>query len=253
MDAVNVTMVLLTLTMVVVVALGVAAALRRSGDEAEVARRWAWRLAVALLGWLALTTALAATGVLSKWDARPPPLLLLPLTAFVTLVALVSRPAFGARLTKVPPHWLIAPQSFRVVVELALWGLLLEGRAPKQVTFEGRNLDLLVGLAAPVMAWLVVRGLAGRRAIVGWNLVGLTVLANTIITVVTSVPGPLKLDWPGEPFTAPATWPVVWLPAFLAPLAVFFHVSSLRQALASGASSAAAPRLSAGASAGPRA
>jgi|GEM_PF-6363278 len=41
--------------------------------------------------------------------------------------------------------------------------------------------------------------------------------------------GPLHLSWPGTPFTAIATWPMVWLPAFLAPLAVFLHGVSLQR------------------------
>jgi hypothetical protein len=100
-----------------------------------------------------------------------------------------------------------------------------------QVTFEGRNFDILVGLTAPVAAWLVARRLASPAAVLCWNLAGLAVLANTIGTVATSVPGPLHLAWPGEPFTALAEWPLVWLPAFLAPLAVLLHIFSLRQTL----------------------
>ncbi len=44
----------------------------------------------------------------------------------------------------------------------------------------------------------------------------------------------LKLAWPGEPFAEFASWRLICLPAFLAPLAVFMHVASLRQNLAGG-------------------
>ncbi|MHC5539854.1 hypothetical protein ACYOEI_16670, partial [Singulisphaera rosea] len=44
---------------------------------------------------------------------------------------------------------------------------------------------------------------------------------------------PLHLDWPGDPFTAIATWPVVWIPALLAPIGIALHVVSILQALAS--------------------
>ena len=64
-----------------------------------------------------------------------------------------------------------------------------------------------------------------------WNALGLAVLANTVGTVASSTPGPLHLDWAGAPFTAITTWPIVWLPAFLMPTAVFLHVASLRQNL----------------------
>jgi hypothetical protein len=57
-------------------------------------------------------------------------------------------------------------------------------------------------------------------------------LANAIGTVATSTPGPLHLSWTGEPFTAIAAWPVVWIPALLAPIGISLHVVSIRQALA---------------------
>jgi len=44
--------------------------------------------------------------------------------------------------------------------------------------------------------------------------------------------GPLHLNWPGEPFTAIAAWPVIWVPALLAPIGIFLHVVSIRQSFA---------------------
>jgi len=121
---------------------------------------------------------------------------------------------------------------FRVGVELAFWRLHLEGLAPVQVTFEGRNFDVLVGLTAPVGAAGIAAGGVGPRVTVAWNLFGLAMLLNAIGTVATSTPGPLHLAWPGEPFTATAAWPVIWIPALLAPAAIFLHVVSIRQSLA---------------------
>jgi hypothetical protein len=230
-DMVTAVMLGLTATMVGVVGVGVGALARRGGAAGPKARRQALGVVSAVALWLSLTAALAQSGLLANWQARPPPLLLVPLAAFVAMVIVVRRPGFRELLTHLPPHWPLAAQTFRVLVELVLLELFLEGRAPKQVTMEGHNLDVLVGLAAPAMALLVARGRASSRAIVAWNVAGLAVLANTIFTVVTSFPGPLQLGWPGEPFTAPASWPMVWLPAFLAPLAVLLHVASLRQAL----------------------
>jgi hypothetical protein len=71
----------------------------------------------------------------------------------------------------------------------------------------------------PASAWLVL----------SWNVLGLCMLVNTIAVAATSTPGPLHLDWPGTPFTEIVRWPLVWLAAFLAPLAVLLHVASLQQ------------------------
>jgi len=200
---------------------------------------WAARrsrpLALGALGglglWLAATAALASRGVLSDWTARPPRVPLLPVAFLATVLVLRRTATFRALVAETPRAWPILAQTFRVPVELILYALYANYRAPVQVTFEGRNLDVLVGLTAPLVGWMVSRGRASPAVVVGWNALGLGVLANTVFTVVTSSPGPLHLDWPGAPFTALATWPLVWLPAFLAPLAVFFHVVSMQQAV----------------------
>ncbi len=190
-------------------------------------------LAVGVLGalglWLAVTAALANAGVVSDWTARPPRVPLLPLTFLGTSLLLGRTATVRALVGATPRAWPVLAQTFRVPVELTLFALYAAGRAPVQVTFEGRNLDILVGLTAPLMAWWVWRRRASPALVVGWNVLGLAILANTVVTVLTSTPGPMHRPWPGAPFTALAAWPLVWLPAFLAPLAVLLHVVSLQQ------------------------
>ena len=97
---------------------------------------------------------------------------------------------------------------------------------------EGRNFDGLVGLTAPVVAAGIASGWFGPRMLVAPALLGLAMLVNAIGTVATSAPGPLHLNWPGEPFIAIASWPVIWIPAFLAPAGIYLHVVSIRQSCA---------------------
>ena len=218
------TLVLLTLVVVSVIAFGVARGVAQGGGRRAAA------IVVTLLAlWLALAAALALSGLIANWSSPPPRWPLLPLTAFVIIFLVTRSSAAGRVLSNIPPWCLIAAQSFRVLVEGALFALYLEGRAPVQITFEGRNFDILVGLSAPIVAVLLAKRRIGKAAVVIWNVLGLLVLANTVGTVATSTPGPLHLAWPGAPLTAVAEWPIVWLPAFLMPFAVFLHVSSLRQ------------------------
>jgi hypothetical protein len=189
-----------------------------------------WRVASigALAAWLILTAWLATTGVLSDWAARPPRLPLVVAGALALGLVLQRTAAFRALLGSTSIYWPIGLQIFRFAVETILFALHRTGRAPVQVTFEGRNFDILVGLTAPIVAWSVARGRASPWLVVGWNALGLGVLVNTMAVVATSTPGPLFL-WPGAPFTELMRWPLVWLPAFLAPLAVMLHVASLQQ------------------------
>jgi hypothetical protein len=217
--------------MVTLLCVGVAKSARLAGSDPSAASRLALATAIAIALWLTLSSVLALFGVLSAWTSPPPRMPLLLLCAFIALIA-VGRSATTTRLiAAAPSHWAIAAQTFRIGVELAIFALYVDGRAPRQITFEGRNFDILVGLSAPLIAWLVARGRLGPKGVLVWNIAGLAVLLNTMVTVASSMPGPTHLDWPGAPFAAAASWPVVWLPAFLAPLAVFLHITSLRQAI----------------------
>jgi hypothetical protein len=219
-----------TAGVVALLAFGLDRAARRAGMSHP--RTLAASVAAGLVVWLVATAALARSGVLGHWTAFPPRWPLLALTALGTFLLLGQTPTFRRLLAGVPPWQPVALQAFRMGVELAFWRLSLEGLAPVQVTFEGRNYDGLVGLTAPVVAAGIALGWLGPRATIAWNLFGLAMLANAIGTVATSAPGPLHLNWPGEPFTAVAAWPVVWVPAFLAPVGIFLHVVSIRQSLA---------------------
>jgi hypothetical protein len=230
MGAADALMVLVTAAMVALLAFGAAGGATRAEQVVAHARRVGAAVGLMLVVWLAVTAGLALGGVLDA-SAPPPRWPLLPLTAFAAIVLVTRSAAANRVLSAVPLPWPIAAQTFRVGVELALFALHAAGRAPVQITFEGRNFDILVGLSAPWIGWLVARKRIGARGAVAWNALGLAVLANTVGTVASSTPGPLHLDWPGAPFTAITTWPVVWLPAFLMPTAVFLHVVSLRQNL----------------------
>ncbi|WP_147451413.1 hypothetical protein [Corallococcus llansteffanensis] len=221
----------LTLGMVALVGVGVALSARRSGREASSATRLGLAVVSVLALWLGATALLASTDVLSFRSARPSPWPLLPLSGIAALLLLGRAPLAKTLLANTPRHWPIVAQSFRIGVELIIFAWHQDGRAPNQITFEGRNFDILVGLTAPLVAWLVATNRVTPKPVLLWNVLGLAILANTVATVATSTPGPLHLDWPGAPFTAITTWPVLWLPALLVPLAVFLHVMSLRQTL----------------------
>lgn len=187
---------------------------------------------LAIIAWLALSGALAQAGWLAVWDARPPRLPLIPLAGMAAVVAAHRTALLRRLLDATPRHWPVAMQTFRIGVELAFLGLYLAGGAPQQVTFEGRNFDVLVGVTAPFIALAIRQGRLAPGAVVAWNVLGLAILSNTIFTTLSSTPGPVHLDWPGMPFTGFGHWPFVWIPGFLAPLAIFLHIFSIRQNLA---------------------
>lgn len=242
MTSVDIALVVLVATMTAALVAGVVAVARRAGLPHRAAPRMGAAVAVAIAAWLAVTAGLAAAGWLARWNAAPPRVAFLPVTILATMLVLSRTRRFGTLLAALPRSWPIALQTFRVPVELLLWLLYLAGRIPERMTFAGWNFDVLVGLSAPLVAWMVSRGRVPRAGILAWNVAGLALLANIVTIAVRSAPGPANAGWGGVPNTVIVEVPFVWLPAFLVPLAAFGHVVSLRQVVRS-APRSTAPRL----------
>jgi len=209
-------------------------------------RRWR-ATALVLGGWLLGLAGLAATGFLRNFQTLPPRMLLVIAPPLLALVLLARTDAFTQLLRRIPPTWVLGLQSFRVVVELGLWLLFVHGTIPRDMSFEGRNLDVLTGLTAPVAAWLAWRGVP-RLVLVLWNLAGLGLLLNIVVTALLCTPSPFRQFFDGPANTIIAEFPFVWLPGLLVPLAYWLHVVSLRQLslAAQPAASIPAAKLAAG-------
>ena len=99
------------------------------------------------------------------------------------------------------------------------------------MTFEGRNLDILSGITAPLIAFLISRKKISKPITILWNIACLGLLANIVITAILSMPTPFRVFMNEPANTIVAEFPIVWLPALLVPLAYGLHFLSIRQRL----------------------
>jgi hypothetical protein len=226
--------VVLVLGLLTTILLGLRTAARLAGIAPDEARKIIVRGGACVGAWLGLLALLTASGVLTNFEARPPRMLLVVVFSVAFGAFLTTRSTFARLLHAMPRSWPVAIQTMRIPIELGLWILFLVQRMPEHLTFEGRNYDIIVGVSAPFVAFAIARGKLGPRAVVAWNLVSLGLLVNIVGMAATTLPGPLHLPWPGTANTIVAEFPYVWLPGFLVPVALFSHVTSLRQWLARG-------------------
>jgi hypothetical protein len=139
------------------------------------------------------------------------------------------RSSLGARIARAFPLWLLLGfQAFRVGVELLLHRLWIDGLVPRLMTYEGGNVDILVGLSAPFIAWIVIRGRSGLPLAMIWNYLGLAALANIVVRSALTAPGPLHVIHAEVPNLAIGMFPFTYVAGFLAPLAVTLHVLAIR-------------------------
>jgi len=183
-----------------------------------------------LLAYLAIPSALARLGMLSRYDPLPAPALLLLLGLTLLTVAIVFSP-LGARVAAgIALGAIVALQAFRIPVELLLHRLYLEGAVPIQMTYLGRNFDVISGITGLVLGlWLLRRRSTPRGVVLAWNLLCLALLVNIVAVAVLSTPVPFRRFTEGPPNLLPSTFPYIWLPSFLVQVALGSHLLVFRQ------------------------
>ncbi|MGE3726371.1 MAG: hypothetical protein AB7I41_12515 [Candidatus Sericytochromatia bacterium] len=191
------------------------------------AQKWT---GIGLGAWLLLTAGLAQSGALNDFSSTPPRLFGIVTPALLFCLILTFHPRLQTLWQQVPTTWLLGFQTFRIGVEIFLWLLFTSTIVPVQMTFEGRNWDILTGLTAPLMVWLWHSKPQSQRPLVlFWNLAGLALLLNIVGISILSMPTAFQVFTQAPSNTFVASFPFVWLPSFLVPLALLGHCLSLRQ------------------------
>lgn len=190
------------------------------------------RRGAAVLGgiWMVLTGGLAFSGILLNFSDFPPPLLRLVLPGLLSVALWCLSPWAKPYLQSWTLAGMVAFQAFRLPLELLMHQAAREGVMPPQMTFTGRNFDILTGLLALPLAAALRR--APQSAVPWvwlWNLAGLGLLLNVVGVAILSVPGPLRHFWNDPPNLWVATFPFVWLPTVLVPLALAGHILIFRK------------------------
>jgi hypothetical protein len=206
---------------------------RRLGEERGVRHRRAVRVGVAVVVWLLLTALLAVSGVLQRFDRTPPPFAGLVLAVTVIGIVVPLSP-LGSLLVRGLPLWvLVGSQVFRFPLELVMHQAYLEGVMPVQMSYSGRNFDIVTGITAGLLGLWLARRPVPRWIVAGWNLLGFALLVNVVTVAIVSTPA---FGWFGaDRFSTFVTYfPFVWLPAALVLAALMGHIlvwRSLRRAL----------------------
>jgi hypothetical protein len=205
----------------------VAYAWRRSGASTAAAGRAAALIGAGSVAWMTVTWVVADRGTFREWDRLPPSFAVLVLLIFI-IAARLAAGQVGRRLAASIPLWvLVGVQGFRLPLEIAMHRMAERGIMPDQMSYAGRNFDIVTGITALVVAALVATGRAGRGVVTVWNVLGLGLLLNIITVAVLSTPffaffGPERLNvWVTYP-------PFVWLPAVMVLAALAGHLIIFR-------------------------
>lgn len=213
----------LFIAFVVAVALGIASA---------IVRYFPAKTRLPALGafstWLVYIFVIGRSGILADTTRRPPGLAFFLVPMLLTFLAIGFRPTGRDIATSLPLALLIGAQAFRVIVELFLHQLWLDGALPKMMTYQGVNFDIFVGGSALLLAGLLMTRSVPSWILKAWNIVGILMVLNVAVRGVLTVPGPLRMLTDDVPNTGVVTFPYTFIPSLMVPMAICLHILSLR-------------------------
>lgn len=177
-----------------------------------------------LLLWLSVTAGLGLSGLLSRFDLRPPPFGVLIL-GVLAASSWFGFSRVGETLSTLPLGWLVGLQAFRLPLEIVMHRASVEGVMPVQMSYSGLNFDVVTGATALVLSLALVRGSVPRWLVTAWNALGAILLANVVIVAILLTPMLHVFGTaPREMNTFVAFFPFVWLPGALVSTAIAFHI-----------------------------
>ena len=193
----------------------------------DLGNKIANRTIIALLAWSTLVCVLAANGVYEDFQAKPPRFVFVVLPILGAIIYILFK------YTKVVKQLDILRLTYlhmiRVPVEIFIFIWFTYGIVPQEMTFEGRNFDILSGLTAPIVAYFIAKHGVKKhvKMAYAWNILALLLVLNIVVTAVLSLPSNFQVFGLEQPNIAVINAPFVLLPAVIVPIVIFCQIVSM--------------------------
>jgi hypothetical protein len=188
-----------------------------------------WGLGGFLTAWLSLVLILGLSSFfITDNTARAPRVAYALIPFALSIIWLLLSASFRGAIDRIPPQWIIVVQSNRILGALFLVAFA-QGQLPALFAFPAGVGDVLVSLAAPIVAYLLM--IKHPRAVsmgLLWNAFGILDLLLAIALGVLTSPGQLQRFAFDTPNLLMSAYPFVVIPVFGVPVWLLLHLVSLR-------------------------
>ncbi len=117
--------------------------------------------------------------------------------------------------------------TIRLPMELCLFGLFSQELIPEVMTYEGWNFDIVMGISAPIIAYLTFRKKITNQWLLVWNCIGLILIFCIFFIGIFSAELPFQLFGFNQPNIAVTLFPFILLPATVVPIVIYMHASEI--------------------------
>ena len=194
-------------------------------------RRFITISGIYLLGWFLLVLLLGFEGAFQVTPStRFPPIALGIGTVLLAGTVLLQRSRLLDGVVRaIPLQWLVGIQVYRVfgLFFLTLYAL---GELPAEFALPAGIGDVAVGIAAPIVAYLVYKGF--RRsdlAVWSWNSFAAIDLVVAVTLGFLSSPGQFHMIALANPNQLVTAYPLVLVPVFAVPLSMLLHIATFKR------------------------
>lgn len=185
-----------------------------------------------IISWAILHSIFALIGFYLDISVIPPRILLSLLPVFIFIGILFNSQKGKEFIDGLNLKKLTLLHAVRMPVEIVLYWLFLYKAIPELMTFEGRNFDILAGITAPIVYYLVfVKKSMSKKTLLVWNIICLLLLINIVVNGVLASPVPFQQFAFDQPNIALIYFPFNLLPSMVVPLVLFSHLVAIRRLL----------------------
>lgn len=192
------------------------------------------KIFLCFLFWMLTQAILGLNDVYStNLKAIPPKIVLFGILPTLLFMIFIFSSNIGKLfINQLENKYLTLINTVRIPVEIVLYFLFLYKVIPVEMTFEGRNFDILAGLSAPIIYFFVfVSKKWSNKVLLFWNVISLGLLINIVVLAFLSAPSPFQKLAFSQPNIAILHFPFVWLPTVIVPIVLFCHIVSIKKIL----------------------
>jgi hypothetical protein len=184
--------------------------------------------------WMTIQLFIGLTDFYVNETSLPPRFALLIIPPLISIIILFTTKKGRFFINGLDAKELTLLHAIRIPVEIALYYLFIAKTIPQEMTFEGRNFDIIAGITAPIIYYFgYVKNIIPKPILIAWNIICVGLLLNIVVVAILSVNTPFQQFGLAQPNIAIAHFPFNWLASVIVPLVLLAHLASLRKLIKS--------------------